>query len=141
MNSAQASSTQGEFLDSNVLVYAFTRDPRAEKAQGLLAQGCTVSVQGLNEFANVARRKLGMSWAEVRESLAAIRTLCSAILPIDIDTHSDALRIAERYGCAIFDALVIAVALRADCGVLWSEDMQDGLVVDRRLRIANPFRC
>lgn len=140
MNSAQANSRGGEFLDSNVLVYAFTSDPRAEKAQCLLARGCTLSVQGLNEFANVARRKLGMSWAEVRASLAAIRTLCRAILNIDIDTHSDALRIAERYGSAIFDALVIAAALRADCGILWSEDMQDGLVVDGRLRIANPFQ-
>jgi len=133
-------STPGEFLDTNVLVYAFTSDPRAERAQRLLARGCSVGVQGLNELTNVARRKLGMNWAEVREALAAIRTLCEAILPIDVDTHTEALRISERYGCAIFDALVIAAALRADCGVLWSEDMQDGLVVDGRLRIANPFR-
>jgi predicted nucleic acid-binding protein len=51
-------SAPGEFLDSNVLVYAFTTDPRAARAQGLLARGCTISVQGLNEFTNVARRKL-----------------------------------------------------------------------------------
>jgi len=133
-------STPGEFLDTNVLVYAFTSDPRAERAQRLLARGCSVGVQGLNEFTNVARRKLGMNWAEVREALAAIRTLCEAILPIDLDTHMEALRVSERYGCAIFDALVIAATLRAHCGVLWSEEMQDGLVVDGRLRIANPFR-
>jgi predicted nucleic acid-binding protein len=133
-------SAPGEFLDSNVLIYAFTSDPRAETAQRLLAHGCSVSVQGLNEFTNVARRKLGMTWAEVREGLAAIRTLCRAILPVDVDTHNDALRVAERYGCAIFDALVVAAALRANCGILWSADMQDGLVVDGRLRIANPFR-
>lgn len=133
-------STPGEFLDSNVLIYAFTSDPRAEEAQRLLARGCNVSLQGLNEFANVARRKLGMTWAEVREAIAAIRTLCRAVLPIDVATHMDALRVAELYGCAIFDALVVAAALRADCSVLWSEDMQDGLIVDERLRIANPFR-
>jgi predicted nucleic acid-binding protein len=133
-------STPGEFLDSNVLLYAFTTDPRAERAQRLLARGCIISVQGLNEFTNVARRKLGMTWAEVREALTAIRTLCRAILPLDIDMHTEALRVAERYGCAIFDALVVAAALRADCRILWSEDMQDGLVVDARLRIANPFQ-
>ena len=133
-------SSTGEFLDSNVLVYAFTGDRRAARAQGLLAGGCNISVQGLNEFANVARRKLGMSWTEVRDALTAIRTLCRAILPVDLDTHTDALRVAERYGCGVFDALVIAAALRADCGILWSEDMHDGLVVDYRLRIANPFR-
>jgi predicted nucleic acid-binding protein len=59
---------------------------------------------------------------------------------MDVETHDDALRIAERYGYAFFDALMIASALRADCGILWSEDMQDGLVIDQRLRIANPFR-
>ena len=133
-------SASNEFLDSNVLVYAFTADPRAEQAQRLLARGCKIGVQGLNEFANVARRELRMTWTEVREALAAIRTLCRAILPIDIDAHTEALMLAERYRYTIFDALVLATALRADCGVLWSEDMQDGLVVNRRLRIVNPFR-
>jgi len=132
--------TPREFLDSNILVYAFTRDPRAQKAQELLARGCNAGVQGLNEFANVARRKLGMSWVELRDALAAIRTLCHTILPIDINMHVAALPIAERCGLAVFDALMVAAALRADCRILWSEDMHDGLIVDSRLRIANPFR-
>jgi predicted nucleic acid-binding protein len=133
-------ATPGEFLDSNVLVYAFTSDPRAHKAQELLARGCTAGVQGLNEFVNVARRKLGMTWVEVRDALAAIRTLCPTILPIDIDTHTDALQIAERYRLSVFDALMVTAALRVDCRILWSEDMHDGLIVEGRLRIANPFR-
>ena len=133
-------SASVEFLDSNVLVYAFTNDPRAEKSQHLVSQHCNISVQVLNEFANVARRKLGMRWAEIGEALAAIRTLCRNILPIDLDTHSDALRLAERYGFAIYDALIVAAALRSNCDVLWSEDMHDGLLVDGRMRIANPFR-
>jgi predicted nucleic acid-binding protein len=129
-----------EFLDSNVLVYAFTADPRAVAAQALLERGCVISVQGLNEFANVARRKLGMSWVELGDALAAIKIVCPTILPIGIDTHTDALRIAERHGYAIFDALIIASALQAGSDTLWSEDMQDGMIVDGRLRIANPFR-
>jgi predicted nucleic acid-binding protein len=129
-----------EFLDSNVLVYAFTTDSRAAKATELLEHGCILSVQGLNEFANVARRKLGMNWKEVREALNAIRKVCRTVLPLDLETHSEALRIAERHGYAIFDALTIAAALRAECDVLWSEDMQDGAVIDKRLRIANPFK-
>jgi predicted nucleic acid-binding protein len=130
----------GEFLDSNVLVYAFTADPRAAAAQALLERGCVTSVQGLNEFANVARRKLDMTWEEIRDALTAIRTVCPAILPMDIETHADALRIARRHGYSIFDALMIASALQADSDTLWSEDMQDGMVIDSRLRIANPFR-
>jgi predicted nucleic acid-binding protein len=129
-----------DFLDSNILVYAFTTDPRAVPAQALLERGCIIGVQGLNEFTNVAKRKLRMTWAEVRDALSAIRTICRTIVPMDVETHDDALRIAERYGYAFFDALMIASALRADCGILWSEDMQDGLIIDQRLRIANPFR-
>jgi predicted nucleic acid-binding protein len=129
----------GEFMDSNVLVYAFTADPRAAAAQSLLERGCVTSVQGLNEFTNVARRKLGMTWDEVRAALADIRILCRTILPLDIATHEKALRIAERYGYTIFDALIVASALEADRDILWSEDMQDGIIIDGRLRIANPF--
>jgi predicted nucleic acid-binding protein len=89
-----------------------------------------------------------MNWAEVREALAAIRTLCEAILPIDIDTHVKALWVSERYECATFDALVVAAALRAHCRILWPEDMHDGLIVDGRatahrqsLSIAPIRRC
>jgi predicted nucleic acid-binding protein len=128
-----------DFLDTNILVYAFTEDPRAGTAQAVLGRGCAISVQNLNEFANVARRKLGMSWKEVREALAAIRTLCPTIQPLTIETHTAAMRIAERHGYAIFDALIVAAALQAGSDILWSEDMQHGMVIDRRLRVANPF--
>ena len=129
----------GDFLDSNVLVYAFTDDTRAAAAQALLERGCTISVQGLNEFANVARRKFGKSWQEIRIDVAAIRVVCPVIVPINLDTHEAGLRIAERHGFAMFDALMIAAALQAGSSTLWSEDMQDGMIVDGKLRIANPF--
>jgi predicted nucleic acid-binding protein len=60
--------------------------------------------------------------------------------PLTADTHATGLRLAERYGFAIYDSMIVAAALAADCGTLWSEDMQDGLLVDHRLRIVNPFR-
>jgi predicted nucleic acid-binding protein len=128
------------FLDSNVLVYAFTTDERAGVAQALLQSRPAISVQGLNEFANVARRKLGMDWQEIREAVSAVRVLCPTILPVDLATHDEALRIAERYGYSMFDALIVAAALQANSDTLWSEDMQHGMIVDDRLRIANPFR-
>lgn len=128
------------FLDSNVLVYAFTTDPRAVRAQGLLQQRPVISVQGLNEFANVARRKLGMDWQELREAIEALRALCPTVLALDINTHVEALVLAARYGHSIYDSLVLASALQAGCETLWSEDMQHGMWIDGRLRIANPFR-
>lgn len=103
-------------------------------------RGCTISVQGLNEFANVARRKLGKSWLEIRDDLAAIRTVCAAVVPIDIDTHETALSLGERHGFGFFDALMVAAALRVGSTTLWSEDMQHRMLIDGTFRIANPFR-
>lgn len=128
-----------EFVDTNVLIYAFADDPRSGAAEALLAKGCATSVQALNEFANVGRRKLLMDWREVREALDAIRSLVKPIAPLDLETHLAGVELAERYRLSVYDALMLAAALRLQCGVFWSEDMQDGLVVDGRLTIRNPF--
>lgn len=129
----------GFFLDTNVLVYAFTSDRRAVRAEDLLARGGTINVQVLNEFANVARRKLGMTWREVSDASAAVRVLCAKVLGLDVDDHVEALRLAEAHGFAMYDALVLASALRSGCEVLYTEDMQDGTLIDGRLRLVNPF--
>jgi predicted nucleic acid-binding protein len=128
-----------EFLDTNVLVYAFTTDRRAAAARALLARRCIISVQVLNEFANVARRKLGMTWQEVRESVASITTLCPMVLPVEMKMHGEGVRIAEQHGYNFFDALMVAAALEANAEILWSEDMHHGMIVDDRLEITNPF--
>lgn len=127
------------FLDTNVLVYAFTTDRRANRAEEILARGGTISVQVLNEFANVARRKLGMTWGEVASASGALQRLCGPVVGVDLDTHADALRLAERYGLSIFDASIVASALGTRCEILYTEDMQDGMLVDGRLRLMNPF--
>jgi predicted nucleic acid-binding protein len=77
----------------------------------------------------------------VHDALAAIRVLCRAIVPINVETHAAAVRLAERHGYSIFGASMIAAALRADCSVFLSEDMQDGILINGRLRIVNPFRA
>ncbi len=129
------------FLDTNVLIYAIAKDdPRAPRAEELLARGGVISVQVLSEFAAVARRKTKMPWAEIRRALDGIKALCPDPLPLTLDTHQEALAIAERYGYKIYDALIVAAALEARCTTLYSEDMQDGQVIDGRLTIRNPFR-
>jgi predicted nucleic acid-binding protein len=130
------------FFDSNVLLYTLAEnDPREAVAARLLAVGGgTISVQVLNEFAAVARRKLRLSWSEVTQALDAIRALCPPPLPITLATHEAALGIADRLGYRLYDSLVIASALEAGCATLFSEDMQDGQVVEGRLTIRDPFR-
>jgi predicted nucleic acid-binding protein len=128
------------FFDTNVLVYAFAQDdPRTEAAETFLAGGGVVGVQTLNEFVAVAVRKLLMPWKEVLEALAAIRVLCPSPVPLTVETHDAALRIARRHGYHIYDSLVIAAALDASCGTLYSEDMHHGHIIDG-LTIRNPFR-
>jgi predicted nucleic acid-binding protein len=130
-----------DFLDTNVLIYAVAKnDPRASQAEALLASGGIVSVQSLNEFVSVARRKLEMSWREVREFLDVICVLCPDPVPISLDTHRTALVIAEKFGYSIYDALIASAALEAGCKILYSEDLQDGQVINRQLAIRNPFR-
>ena len=132
-------SAAREFLDTNVLIYAFSLDAKAAIAENLLARGCMIGVQGLDEFANAARRKLGMSWEETNEALASIRTLSRTIAPVDIETHDEGMRLAQEHGFAMFDALMIAAALRLGCETFWSEDMHSGMVVEGRMKIFNPF--
>ncbi|SER23741.1 PIN domain-containing protein [Sphingobium sp. YR768] len=129
----------GSFLDTNVLVYLASGDEsKSGRVEALLAGECTLSVQVLNEFANVARRKMSFGWGEVRDFLAIVRAL-TVIVPIGIETHNDGLRLSERYRFSIYDAMIVSAALLAECDTLWSEDMQDGLVVEDRLTIRNPF--
>ena len=128
-----------DFFDTNVVLYLLSEDPaKADRAEELLAIGGTISVQVLNEFVAVASRKLHMSWIEIREVLAQVRAVC-AVEPVTIETHERALRLAERYGISIYDALIVSAALLANCKTLHSEDMQDGQVIERQLTIRNPF--
>jgi predicted nucleic acid-binding protein len=129
------------FFDTNVFVYAVVQDdPRSQRAEDLIAEGGTVSVQVLYEFAAVARQKARMPWDEIRFAIENIKALCPDPLPITLDTHGEALAIAERYGYRIYDALIVASALEARCTILYSEDMQDGQIIEKTLTIRNPFR-
>jgi predicted nucleic acid-binding protein len=128
------------FFDTNVLIYAVAlNDPRNARAEELLASGGTISVQILNEFVSVARRKILMPWRSVKGALDAFRDLCPSPLPITMEMHEAALKIAEQHGCGIYDAMVVAAALEAGCAILYSEDFQDGQTIDGRLTIRNPF--
>ena len=89
----------GSFLDSNVLLYIASGDrAKADRAEQLIGAGGTISVQVLNEVANVTRRKMGMSWTETRALLSMIRGLVP-VQPLAIEIHEIGLRLAERYGC------------------------------------------
>jgi predicted nucleic acid-binding protein len=130
----------GSFIDTNVLVYVASSDPmKADQAEKIIGSGGAISVQVLNELTNVARRKMRMSWRDTHALLSTLRGLL-IVHPLTIETHEAGLALAERYNFSIFDAMIAASALRADCDTLWSEDMQHGMTLEEGLRIVNPFR-
>jgi len=130
----------GSFFDTNVLLYTTSSAAlKAERAERLIAVGGTISVQVLNEIANVARRKMRFSWKRTHDLLSRLRQLLP-VIPVTLSIHEAGLALAERYSLSVYDGMIVAAALDSGCDTLWSEDMHDGLVVDDRLTIVNPFR-
>jgi predicted nucleic acid-binding protein len=129
----------GSFLDSNVILYlASGQQAKADRAEELLLNGDTISVQVLNEIANVLRRKMGISWVETRKFLSIVRDLLQ-VEPVTTEIHDAGIDLAERYRLSIYDGMIASAALIARCDTLFSEDLQDGLVINGRLRVVNPF--
>ena len=127
-----------DFADTNVVLYLLDDGPKAERAAAILAGRPRISVQVLNEAMVNCRRKAGLSWDETGVFLAGIRALCP-VEDVTLQTHDVGRALAERYGWSVYDAMIVAAALRAGCTRLWSEDLPDGRLVEDRLRIANPF--
>lgn len=129
----------GSFIDTNILIYLAGSDSgKAGKAETLLNAGGTISVQVLNELANVGRRKLDFSWDELSAFLGVLSELLN-VVPVDEAVHDEGLRIAQRYGLSVYDGMIAGAALGAGCEILWSEYMHSGLVIDHKLEIRNPF--
>jgi predicted nucleic acid-binding protein len=129
----------GSFLDSNIVLYLASEDlAKADRAQELVAEGGTISVQVLHEIANVSRRKMGLSWAETRNFLLMIRRLLE-VKPITIEIHDVGISLAGRYQLSVYDSMIVSAALSVECDILLSEDLQEGLLINGRLRVLNPF--
>jgi predicted nucleic acid-binding protein len=132
--------TIGNFLDTNILIYAFSNDDKAEIAQDIMREPFVLSVQALNEFINVGRRKLQLPWGRLKDAIADIELLAAKIIPMDVRLTASALAIGERYTLSFYDALMLAAALEAKCSRFYSEDLHHGLVIDGTLEVVNPFR-
>jgi len=126
------------FFDTNILLYLLSGDTsKACRAEELIASCGVISVQVLNEFVAVAVRKHALEIDEIREILSTVRRLC-VVRPVDIETHELALDLAEARHFSIYDALIIAAALRSACTILYSEDLQHNQRIEK-LTIRNPF--
>src|SRR6266542_4064057 len=116
-------SVDDTFFDTNVVVYLFSADSaKADRAEEVLARGGRISVQVLNELVAFARCKLGMSWREILQVTAHLRTICP-VTPLTVETHARGIQIARRLGLSISDGTIFASALLSACATLSTEDM------------------
>lgn len=127
-------------LDTNVAIYAFTgHGAKAAAARAVLRAADFISVQLLNEFANIMVRKQGRPWSEVKLALERICRAVPRVLPLDIEAHSAGMKIFEQYRLSIYDSLMLGVALTGGARTFYSEDMQHGMAIFENLRVVNPF--
>ena len=133
------------FIDTNVLVYWVDDSARADTVEQLLAGDSVISVQVLNEFANVLRKKRGMPLADIQLLCNTLIDTCE-VYDLSVRTHMTALALMARYKLSLYDANIVAAAGLSGCAILYSEDMQDGLNIKSpasseafTLSIRNPF--
>jgi predicted nucleic acid-binding protein len=131
------------FLDTNVLVYTDDADAPDKQATSLslLRVGwetgnAVLSTQVLQEYFAAVTRKLRVDAAIARRKVELFGRL--EILSIGHDDVLRAIDLHRLHGFSIWDALIVTMALISRCRVLYTEDMQDGRVIDG-LRIVNPF--
>ena len=127
------------FLDTNIVCYAVASSPKQPVAADLVARGPIISIQTLNEFTLVARRKWGCDWSMIGELVENLLASASDLRALNLPTHDKGRELAERYQLNIYDAMIVSAALLAGCETLYSEDMQDGMIIEDRMIIRNPF--
>jgi predicted nucleic acid-binding protein len=126
-------------LDTNILIYLEGNDISKRKiAETLLSSDPVIPAQVIAEFINVTRRLRKIPKQQLIDEASALFRHCF-IAPLEISTLDLAKSIIERYDFQIFDSIVIASAIEANCDTLFSEDMQHNMTVYQKLKIINPF--
>ncbi len=98
---------------------------------------CVLTLQSLGEFFNVATRKMKLAARDVEPFIEDWRRVYP-VHAATADCLAAAIGIVRRYRLSFWDAMLCATASEAGCGLLFSEDLQDGQTIGR-LRCVNPF--
>ncbi|MCL2041586.1 MAG: PIN domain-containing protein [Bacteroidales bacterium] len=127
-------------LDTNILVYCHSNDEQDKQktATSLFALYPIISTQVLSEYINVVQRKLKLPKEEIMDVCLQNIEMC-ILRPVTLTTLKHARNLLDRYDFQLFDSIIVASALEADCHILYSEDLHHGLVVENRMKIINPF--
>jgi len=130
------------FIDTNVLIYAFTADEPAKQKTALkFLNDClpVISAQVVREFSKVLLKRTNISPQNIQTLINEIIDITDLADEGELEIIFAAFGIHEQYKFSFYDSMIIATALKTKCQVLLSEDMQDGQVIDGKLKIVNPF--
>lgn len=122
MNSSEPSAVQKQQIATNVT-----------SEENLL-----VSTQVINEVCANLIRKAGFDNSQIQNLIEDFSEGCE-ILPVSLETLQYAAKLRSRYLLSFWDSLIVASAVLGQASVLYSEDMQDGLMIENFLQIVNPF--
>ncbi|MDR2595174.1 MAG: PIN domain-containing protein [Fibromonadaceae bacterium] len=127
-------------LDSNILIYNHSLDYENKRliARDFFKENPIISSQVISEYINVMKRNFKMQKQELLYLCSLWLEKCS-IQPVVLSTIKLAQNLINRYDFQIFDGIIIAAALEANCDILYSEDMQNGQIIENTLKIVNPF--
>lgn len=133
-----------KFVDTNVLIYfidsrntAKQSIARAVLANAIGSRQYVISAQVLNEFANVALKKLGMTEDEVRQYIEAFHHIHVVFQQSGWAVR--ALEIRKQYRLQFYDSLMLAAAEFVGCDEILTEDLNDGQIYCG-VKAVNPFR-
>ena len=127
-------------LDSNILIYNHSLDHENKRliARNFFKENPVVSSQVISEYLNVMKRNFKMPKLELMQLCSLWLEKCS-VQPVILSTIKLAQDLVGKYDFQVFDGIIIAAALEADCDIIYSEDMQDGQIIENTLKIVNPF--
>lgn len=127
------------FLDSNVILYLLDTDQQKKLvSENLLLKRPFISAQVLTETANVCKRRFNYSKPQILNLWSDLLADCK-LIQTDNLTFSIAITLSKKYDFQVYDSLIVAAALNAGCDILYSEDMQHKMVIEKKLTIINPF--
>ena len=134
------------FLDTNIFIYSFDegapekRDRSRQLINLALQSGNgSISIQVMQEFLNAATRKFSTPMT-LKDSQRYLRQVLNPLCQVytDLPLLENGLNIQDETGYSFYDSLILAAAIKANCAVLYSEDLHHGQIV-KGVKIANPY--
>lgn len=128
------------FIDSNILVYLIDNKSKekTKKAHEFLSPDFFISTQVIAENVNVCLKRLKLS-KETALDFAKLIMGRFRVLQISEQILLKSFEVSIKYQLSSWDSIIIATALLHNCSIVYSEDMQDGLIIEDTLIIKNPF--